>query len=72
LFLLAGNEVVLAFFSSWAPDWFVEAVSSLSFLTHFSSIERGIISMPDLIFFASLIVGCLAACGIVLEIKKAE
>jgi len=71
-FILAGFEVVVSFFSSWAPAWLVDAITSMSFLTHFSSIQRGVITLPDVIFFLSMIAGWLFACGIVLEMKKAE
>jgi len=72
LFILAGLEVVVGFFSSWAPDWLVDAITSMSFLTHFNSIQRGLIGLPDLVYFLSLIAGWLFACGIVLEMKKSE
>jgi len=71
LLILAGYDTVLNFFSSWAPGWLVEAISSISFLTHFSSVLRGVMSLPDFVFFASLIVGWLCVCGVVLEMKKA-
>lgn len=71
-FLLTGFDVVTSFFSTWAPDWLLDAVASMSFLTHFSSIQRGVISLPDLIFFVSMIVGWLVACGIILEMKKGQ
>ena len=72
LFLLVGLDVVLDFFKSWSPDWAIEALSSMSFLQHFRGIQRGVVSLPDLIFFGSLIIGWLYASGIVLEMKKAE
>lgn len=71
LFILSGFDVVLDLFSGWAPA-LREAVSSVSFLTHFISIQRGVINLPDLIFFISLIAGWLFACGVVLEMKKAQ
>ena len=71
LFVLSGYPVVTGFFSSWAPGWLVEAVRSVSFLTHFSSVMRGVISLPDMVFFATLIVGWLYACGVILDMKKA-
>jgi ABC-2 type transport system permease protein len=72
LLILAGYDVVLGFFSGWAPAWLVEAISSVSFLTHFQSIQRGVIVLPDLAFFISLMVGWLCACGVILEMKKAQ
>jgi ABC-2 type transport system permease protein len=72
LFILAGFDVVLGFFSSWAPGWLTDSIASVSFLTHFNSVVRGVIGLSDVIFFLSLIAGWLAACGVVLEMKKAQ
>ena len=71
-FILAGHDTVVSVFSGWAPQWLVDAVVSVSFLTHFQSIQRGVINLPDLVFFGSLIVGWLCACGVILEMKKAQ
>ncbi|HUT26259.1 MAG TPA: ABC transporter permease subunit [Sumerlaeia bacterium] len=72
LLILAGHEPVLAAFRGWAPNWLVDAIASVSFLTHFSLIQRGLIRATDLVFFVTLIIGWLIACGVVLEMKKAE
>jgi ABC-2 type transport system permease protein len=72
LFVLAGFGVVQEFFQSWAPTWFTEAVNSMSFLTHFGSMEKGLVGAPSLVFFASMIIGWLSACAVILEVKKAE
>ena len=70
--LLAGLPLVLDFFSVWAPQALVDGIASLSFLTHFDSISKGVIDLRDLVFFALLIATCLYANTLVLEIKKAE
>ena len=41
LFLLAGFPLVLNFFSAWAPQGMVDAISGLSFLTHFVVDQQG-------------------------------
>ena len=71
LLVLAGYSVVQEFFRSWASAWFCDAISSVSFLTHFDTMVKGLVPVSGLVFFASLIVGWLAACGVVLEVKKA-
>ncbi|MDH5216499.1 MAG: ABC transporter permease subunit [Gammaproteobacteria bacterium] len=72
LFILAGFPLVLDFFSSWAPQMMIDAISSLSFLTHFSSIAKGVIDMRDLVFFVSFM-GCwLFANVILVDMKKAN
>ena len=72
LILLAGFDLVLDFFSRWAPDWLIEALAQMSFLTHFRFLQLGVINLPDIIYFLSIIVGALVACSVILEMKKAE
>ena len=71
-FLLSGFSIVLDFFRGWAPQYVVDAISSLSFLTHYTSISKGVIDLRDIIYFATLI-GCwLYANAVVIEMKKAS
>ena len=72
VFLLAGFPLVLDAFSAWAPQVLVDAVASLSFLTHFESIAKGVIDIRDLLYFAMLMVFFLVATAITLEARKAE
>jgi ABC-2 type transport system permease protein len=71
-FLLSGFPLVLNLFESWAPRAVVDAIASLSFLTHFGSISKGVIDVRDLLYFGTLIAAWLAANVIVLEMKKAD
>ncbi len=71
-FLLSGFPMILDIFSGWAPQSIVDAVASLSFLTHFSNISRGVIDFRDLIYFALLIGAFLYANTIVLQWKQAD
>ena len=48
----------------------LEAIESMSFLTHFQGIIRGVIDLRDLIFFASVIGVFLYATGAVVDLKK--
>ena len=70
--LLAGFPLVLDVFSSWAPQSLVDAIASLSFLTHFESISKGVIDLRDIVYFCLLIGVCLYANTLVLGIKKAD
>ncbi len=72
LLLLAGFPLVLDIFSAWAPQPLVDAIASLSFLTHFSSISKGVIDLRDLVYFGLLIGVMLYANAIVLQLKKAD
>jgi ABC-2 type transport system permease protein len=70
--LLAGFPLVLDAFRGWAPQWLVEAVASLSFLTHFDSIKKGVIDIRDLLYFGMLSAFFLLATSIALDLRKAQ
>jgi ABC-2 type transport system permease protein len=71
-FLLSGFPMVLDLFSGWAPQSVVDGIASLSFLTHFASISKGVIDLRDLLYFALLIAAFLYANTIVLQWKQAD
>jgi len=71
-FLLAGFPLVLDIFSAWAPQVIVDGVASLSFLTHFANISKGVIDFRDLVYFALVIAVFLYANTIVLQWKQAD
>ena len=72
VFLASGFPMVLDFFTSWAPQILVDGIASLSFLTHFESISKGVIDLRDLIYFGFLILAFLYANTIVLRWLQAE
>jgi ABC-2 type transport system permease protein len=72
LFLLAGLPMVLDFFSAWLPQILVDSIASTSFLTHYSSINKGVLDLGDMVYFTMVIVVWLYATSIVLDIKKAD
>ena len=71
LFTMSGLDLVLNFFRGWAPDWLVETVASLSFLTHFNAVTQGLIEARDIIFFVSLIAFWLFANIVLVDLKRA-
>ena len=72
LFIVSGFPMVLDGFSGWAPQWLVDAVASLSFLTRFDAISKGVIDLRDLLYFLTLIAAWLAATAVVIDLKKAD
>jgi ABC-2 type transport system permease protein len=70
--LLAGFPIVLDAFRAWMPQWLVDAIASLSFLTHFDSIKKGVIDVRDLLYFAMLGGFFLLATSIALDVRKAQ
>jgi len=71
LFTMSGLDLVLDFFRAWSPDWFVDTIASLSFLTHFNTVTKGVIELRDMIFFVALIAFWLFANIVVVETRKA-
>lgn len=70
--LLAGYPMVIDAFQSWLPQSLVAAIASLSFLTHYDSIVKGVLDVRDLIYFAMLIIFFLIATAVALDVHKAE
>ena len=72
LLMVTGFPVVLDFVSGWMPRTAVEAISSMSALTHFESMMRGVLDARDVLYFASVTGAALFLNGIVVEWKKAD
>jgi ABC-2 type transport system permease protein len=72
VFLLSGFPLVLDFFSGWAPQGVIDAIASLSFLTHFNSLSKGVLDLRDIVYFLLVIGAWLYANTIVLDMKKAD
>ena len=71
-FLLSGFPMVLDVFRGWLPQVIVDPIASLSFLTHFTNISRGVIDFRDLVYFGLLIGTFLYANTIILQWKQAD
>jgi ABC-2 type transport system permease protein len=72
LFILSGFPLVLDALSGWAPRLLIDAIASMSFLTHFTAVSKGVIGLRDVLFFVSLTVAWLAATAVVIELKQAD
>ncbi|WP_395681644.1 ABC transporter permease [Dokdonella sp.] len=71
LLLLAGYPLVLDAIRAIAGQGLADAVSGLSFLTHFASISKGVIDLRDLVYFVLMIGVWLYATAVVIDMKKA-
>jgi ABC-2 type transport system permease protein len=71
LLVMSGHEPVQQLFRTWAPEWLVSAIASLSFLSHFESITKGILDLPSIVFYVSLIAFALFVNKIIIEQRKA-
>jgi len=66
----AGLPTTLAFFSFMGAG-FVNFLEQISFEAHFEAMQRGVIQFKDVSYFLLLIVGWIAACGVLLQERKA-
>jgi len=72
LLLLAGFPPVTEIFARLGDkwNWLVNAVAALSFMPHYESMQRGVIDLRDLAYFASVVVFMFCAAQLVLENRK--
>lgn len=72
LFMLSGLPLVLDFFQALhAPQTLVEIIASLSFLTHYDAIQKGVLDARDFVFFIAMISFWLFVNYVVLDVHKA-
>jgi len=73
LLLLAGLPLVLDLFRALGlPQPVIDALASLSFLTHFRAIGKGVLDARDILYFALMIAFWLYATVFVIERKKGD
>jgi len=71
IFMMSGLDIVLGFFTNWAPAYIVDLLASMSFLTHFQTITKGVVEVPSVVFFLSMMAVCLFINVQIVELKKA-
>ncbi len=73
LLLLAGLPLVLDLFRALGlPQPVIDSIASLSFLTHFGAIGKGVLDARDIVYFALMIAFWLYATVFVIERKKGD
>lgn len=72
LLMLSGLPMVLDVFRGFGSSALTDFVASLSFMTHFEALSRGVVDLRDVLFFLLTIVVWLIATTQVLTIKKAQ
>lgn len=70
LVLLSGFPLVLDFFRGWLAEGLVDAIASVSVLTHFNSLMRGVVEVKDIAYFLSGIIALLIATMLVVDWRK--
>jgi ABC-2 type transport system permease protein len=72
LLLIAGYPAVTDWFQTWAPQWLVDGIASLSFLTHFENIVKGVLDLRDVLYYALITIFFLLASTVVLDARKSN
>lgn len=72
LLLLLGFTPVVVAMNKFLPEVVVDALVSMSLLTHYQAIARGVLDVRDLGFLILFTLSGLAATAVVLDWKKAE
>ncbi len=72
LFVLSGTGIVLSAFKDIVPSIMLDAIASLSFMTHFNAMAKGVISLQDVLYFVIVMVVWLQAGLLLIEQKKAD
>jgi ABC-2 type transport system permease protein len=72
ILVYAGMPTTLDYLSGVLPVGLLSAIEQMSFLTHFESIQRGVLEFKDVSYFVVLIIGWMWACAIMLDERKAS
>jgi ABC-2 type transport system permease protein len=70
--ILLGFDPVIEMLVGILPASLTDQLMNLSFLFHYEAIQRGVVNLGDLVYFASVILFGLAVGVIILERKKAD
>jgi ABC-2 type transport system permease protein len=69
--ILAGWPPVTNLLAQWSSAWLVETIAAFSVMTHFDSLQKGVIDSRDVLFFLSVIGFCLFATGVIIRAHRA-
>ena len=72
LFLLSNFSLVLEPLRGWVPQLLIDTIASLSFISHFNSISKGVVNLNDIVYFALMIAFWLSVNSVVIEMKKSD
>jgi ABC-2 type transport system permease protein len=69
--ILAGYPPVTNLLIAWAKPWIVETIASFSVMTHFESIQKGVLDSRDVLYFISVIVFSLFTTSVIVRAHRA-
>ena len=71
IFVYAGMPSTLNYFSGLGSGM-VSFIANMSMMSHFESLQKGVIKFSDIAYFTLLIAGWIYACCIILDERKAK
>ncbi len=69
--ILAGYPPVTNMLTSWASSWLVDGIAACSVMTHFESIQKGVLDSRDILYFLSVIIFSLFTTGVIIRAHRA-
>ncbi len=69
--ILAGWPPVTDLLVQWAKPWVVDGVAAFSVMTHFESVQKGVLDSRDILYFLSVIVFSLFTTGVIIRAHRA-
>jgi ABC-2 type transport system permease protein len=69
--ILAGYPPVTNLLVQWAQPWLVDGIAAFSVMTHFESIQKGVLDSRDVLYFVSVIVFSLFTTSVIVRAHRA-
>ncbi|RFC41937.1 MAG: ABC-2 type transport system permease protein [Verrucomicrobia bacterium] len=69
--ILAGYPPVTNMLVHWASPSLVDAIAAFSVMTHFESIQKGVLDSRDILYFLSVIIFSLFTTGVIVRTHRA-
>jgi ABC-2 type transport system permease protein len=69
--ILAGFPPVTDMLVTWASPWLVNGIAAFSVMTHFDSIQKGVLDSRDILYFVSVMVFCLFTTSTIIRAHRA-
>jgi ABC-2 type transport system permease protein len=69
--ILAGYPPVTNLLVQWANPSVVDTIAAFSVMTHFESIQKGVLDSRDILYFLSVIVFCLFTTSVIVRAHRA-
>jgi ABC-2 type transport system permease protein len=69
--ILAGFPPVTNLLVQWAQPWLVDGIAACSVMTHFDSIQKGVLDSRDILYFLSVIFFSLFTTSVIIRAHRA-